>query len=475
MLKLRLFISLFCFTLVPAIGLGQGLCPTGTTSDKLVCLIPQVYGPNGLVVLNPSAPQGNFGIDFLTSSLSSLESSVARQSALLPLASPSSGVIFSWNPGAKVFVASTDSYGPILGERADTIGKYRVFLGFDYQRFNFTTLDGLDLKNVPVALPQDDYTGPGFVCSVNSTNPAENTGTQCGFIRDVITTQNRFDLKINQYTTFITFGITNRIDVSAAIPIENVRMSMVSVATVSHNDSPSEFIHAFAPHPGCPAVCLSNTFSSSGSASGIGDIILRVKGEAWKGERAGLALGVDVRVPTGDSLNYLGAGAAGVKPFVIWSYRARISPHAFVGFETNGSSTIAGDISTGNKQKLPGDLTYSGGADIWLTKWITVAADLVGQQIFQAPRTVRTTFTEPGQCQDSQTQCDPALPFLTPKTDPSIAESTGTFNITNLSLGAKLRPFPSSTFLVTGNVLIKLNDGGLRSTVVPLIGISYTF
>jgi hypothetical protein len=29
--------------------------------------------------------------------------------------------------------------------------------------------------------------------------------------------------------------------------------------------------------------------------------------------------------------------------------------------------------------------------------------------------------------------------------------------------------------LVTGNVLLKLNDSGLRAKVVPLAGVSYTF
>lgn len=29
--------------------------------------------------------------------------------------------------------------------------------------------------------------------------------------------------------------------------------------------------------------------------------------------------------------------------------------------------------------------------------------------------------------------------------------------------------------VLTGNVLIKLDDGGLRSTVVPLVGASYSF
>ena len=39
-------------------------------------------------------------------------------------------------------------------KRADTIGKGHLYLGFDYQYFNFTELDGQNLKTLPIAMPQ---------------------------------------------------------------------------------------------------------------------------------------------------------------------------------------------------------------------------------------------------------------------------------------------------------------------------------
>jgi len=478
MFKYSLPAALFCVVLTSTTANAQDLCPNGTRSDKLVCLIPQVYGINGLDATNPTA-SGQFSANFLADSLRPLESSIARQSALLPLASPSSGITFSWDAAAKVFSSSTDSFGPILGERAETIGRYRVFLGFSYQYFNFNSLDGVKLKSLPVVLTQPDDTTTfqaNPTCSINPPpgNPKFSNTGNCGYIRDVIKTTNSIDLKIHQFTAFVTFGLTNRIDVSVAIPIENVRMGVISNATILRNDSPSRFFHAFAPRTDCPPVCLQNLFSNPGTASGIGDITLRVKGTAWRGERAALALGVDVRVPTGDQLNFLGAGAAGLKPFVVWSYRSRISPHAMVGYETNGSSVIGGNISTGKKEKLPSQLTYSVGADVWLTKWFTAAFDIVGQQVFQAPRTSVTTFQDLGQCQDSQAlQCDPSVTPLPPNKYQNLSPATRTFNITNASAGVKIRPF--SRLLITGNVLVKLNEGGLRANFVPLVGVSYTF
>ena len=56
---------------------------------------------------------------------------------------------------------------------------------------------------------------------------------------------------------------------------------------------------------------------------------------------------------------------------------------------------------------------------------------------------------------------------------PALTPTKGSFNITSASLGAKVRV--SDKFVFFGNVLIKLDDGGLRARVVPLVGASFSF
>jgi hypothetical protein len=46
-------------------------------------------------------------------------------------------------------------------------------------------------------------------------------------------------------------------------------------------------------------------------------------------------------------------------------------------------------------------------------------------------------------------------------------------NILNASFGLKYRLLRN--LVVSGNVLVKLDDNGLRSTTVPLVGASYNF
>jgi len=475
MLRHRLIVALLCVLCSSTIGLAQGLCPTSTTSDKLICLLPGTFDAG--LTLQSNGHQGHFGADsFLSNGLTPLNSALATQSVLLPLASPSSGLTFAWDSAAKVFLPTTDSLGPVLAERAETIGKHRFFLGFSYRYFKFDSIDGLSLKNdMPSVFTHidDSIDVPGRTCSINPPDTTSNEGP-CGFVRDVIKTNSRFDLKIHEFTTFAAYGITDRIDVSVAIPIKEVRMGVSSNATIVNNSL--SFDHLF-PTPNCASPCLTSSFAAAQTASGIGDITLRAKGTAWKGEKSAVALGVDVRVPTGDQLNFLGAGAAGVRPFFVFSHRSRVSPHLLVGYEVNGSSVVAGNVLTGDKQRLPSALTYAGGADIWLTKWLTAAFDLTGQEVFQAQRLTIATFHELGAC--NSPECLPADPndpnsgFKTPNQDPNLTKMTGSYNLTNASVGAKIRPVAG--LVITINAEIKINDGGLRSRFTPLIGAAYTF
>ena len=56
---------------------------------------------------------------------------------------------------------------------------------------------------------------------------------------------------------------------------------------------------------------------------------------------------------------------------------------------------------------------------------------------------------------------------------PNITSSTATISQAYVSAGAKFNPF--GKLLVIGNVLFQVNEAGLHSKPVPLIGLSYTF
>lgn len=497
---------------------AQGPC--SVQSSKLACGILQEYGSSGAFqeVLHPVGGHPFHFISDFSTALQPLTAVIGRQANLLPLASPSSGIILVYDPALKTLVTGTDSLGPILGERAETVGRHRLFIGFSYQFFNFDKLDGINLSSFPAILTHTDdsrdNSAPGqpITCSINGANNLNG----CAFVRDRIDTLNSISLKVNQYTSYITFGLTKRIDVSMIIPIANVRMALsaqdtivpgtngfIAVApgspdatnpnqNVTNTNGAPYFFHLFKNCPntspasgfsGLDPSCLNHTFpdpaftgsgsNPTNSASGIGDVVARVKWNAWEGERAGFAAGMEVRFPTGDALNYLGSGSYGLKPFAIFSYRARISPHVLVGYQWNTNSITASNLKTTfAKSNVPNDFVYTVGVDARVTKWLTGDFDIVGQRVF-GTETVAVTpqqfLANCGSCTANPTPATVTMNSLTNSPNSS-------YSVTSASMGIKVRPFGKVSRLVfTANVLVRLDDGGLKSKAAPLAGVGYTF
>jgi Putative MetA-pathway of phenol degradation len=484
----RMLLVILTLALFPVLVSAQGICPlNGTSSTKLVCVIPQTFGPFGVgsgagAPLIANQHQAHFEGDFL-SSFGPINEAVGIQVSQLPIASPSSGITFTYDPALKTFSPSTEeSLGPILGERASTIGRNKLYVAFSFQYFNFNSIDGQNTSNIPAVLqhrffPGDPTSPLGFLapCPNQSGLTGGYANNTC-FVRDYIQTANNIDLTVHQYTLYATYGITRHLDVSVAVPILDVSMRVNSSATIVQNSfgPGNSAFHQFNPAvvTSCTTTpCFNGSFSSAGTATGIGDVDLRGKYEVYQGERFGFATGVDVRLPTGDAQNLLGSGAIGVRPFGIVSYSARVSPHAEIGYELNGKSILAGDFvaTATTKGGLPDRVVYIVGADAAIVKRLTASFDIYGQRLFGVPQLFSTSYTDLGKCSDM------VCTTLTPgTTHPDIAvRPNADYNITNASVGLKYRPF--GHLVITGNVLIKLDDGGLRSTVVPLVGASYSF
>jgi len=484
MLRATFVVVLLLLVVHPKQVMAQGLC--SAPSKNLICVIPQLYNPAGGVNLPNKAHSAHFDSDF-EHDAAGLNASLGTELSALRLASPTSGITFVFENG--VMRRTTESYGPILGERAETIGRHRIFLAGTYQYFPFSTLDGIDLKRVPAVYKHADTVNPD---GTHNTDPIHNPSPGIpGVELEYITTNNRIDLKVHQFTFYATYGLTNRIDVSVAVPILNVRLGIASDATIVR--TPDDIVQPIppqadpnsllgrlyagtGPNADCaatsscsgyfhyfdatdPANSLKHRFSNGRTASGIGDVVFRAKGTIIKHERTAVALGADVRVPTGDEKNFLGTGAAGVKPFLSASYHSRISPHANIGYEFNGTSILAGNPINGSTGRLPDQLFYSAGVDTGVTRKLTLAADLLGERFYHAPGLTRGAFVD-------------VLGVSHPDV-PQTQLIYRSFNTDDLALGGKYSPF--GNWLVTGNVQIKLDNGGLRAKVVPLVGLSYTF
>ncbi len=451
----------------------------------LACVMPNLYGPYGLVLPNSVYP-ARFNSSF-QSTFSGLNEAIATQITLLPIASPASGLTYQFDPATGVFRRSAQTLGPVLTERAETIGRHKVFVGATFQRFRFNKIDGQPLHNWPAVFTRQVY---GVANS--SAQP---------FDTQFISTSNSLDLKVNQFTFFATYGMTDHVDISAAIPFLQIGMNAASYATINRTLNTEPVLINGVQQPCCsngppyanyfgpanPATSLRNTFSnnqytpdfrrnpaklnnlysdpSKHDAAGLGDIVFRLKAGIYRDERTTLAVATDLRLPTGDEMNLLGTGAIGWKPFLALSVRSGpLTPHFNVGYQWNGSSILGGNAFVGTKANLPGFAFLSSGTDIGVTRKLTIAVDYIGQELINAPQATAGTFT-------SQAPLVSTGEIESFSSVEPIAKRT--YNQSNLSIGLKANVVDQ--LVVSANFLVALNKGGLRQAVVPLIGISYTF
>jgi hypothetical protein len=174
----------------------------------------------------------------------------------------------------------------------------------------------------------------------------------------------------------------------------------------------------------------------------------------------GFAAGLELRAPSGNEEDLLGAGAWGVKPFGVVSFTyGRVSPHFNVGYQWNGRSTLAGNPVEGLEDDLPDRITFAMGADVGVNSRLTFAADFLTDRVVESPRLTTHTFSARGPLGSAEF------------TD--IAFTDGAYFVTNGSLGIKVNV--ATGMLVNFNIRFSAGDHGLTDRVAPLVGIEYGF
>jgi hypothetical protein len=410
--------------------------------QNLATLFTSLFGPQGLKVDSEATLPGeqphsaHFNSDF-QSNFDKFTTAIVGQLVTVPLPTPASGFTYELDPSTGVFKRSTESFGPILAERAETIGAGRVSVGFGFQRFNFQSVEGLDLDRVPAVFTHDN---------------AQLLGGR----QDVITTVNSIDASVAQYTTYLTVGITDRFDISAALKFVNNDLTVRSDATIRRLGTTNPLTHFFRQNDG--EIGTERVFWAIGHASGLGDTTVRLKAAVDRRKSRAIAAGLDIRLPTGDQMNLLGTGTAGLAPFIIVSSTVhRVSPHLNASYQWNGQSILAGNPATGESAEFPDQLTYAIGADVAMNARVTLALDALGSYYVNAERLSQEPFHALDQT----------------STFANIAFARQSFNALNGSIGLKVNV--KGRLLLDGNLLFALDDHGVRDRVVPLFAFEYAF
>lgn len=277
-----------------------------------------------------------------------LTDAIGTSSSSIPLGSSSSGQTFKFVNGLPV--KTSRSAGPIFGERAQTLGGGRLLVGTNLTSINFKTIRGTPLDQLVLNLAHEDRPPAGL------GNPLlEN---------DILEIRMALAMNLLVSTFHVTYGLSDRVDLGIAIPL--VHTSLQGRSTGQIFPFGSTAVHFFTGTEANPG--LRASAATFGSATGIGDIAVRLKGNLVSTDRFGLSLMGDARLPTGNEDDLLGAGHTSVRGNAVGSAQfGAFSPHVNLGYLlwTGPHRTDA--------------LLAAVGFDHLMSSWATVAVDVLSE------------------------------------------------------------------------------------------------
>src|SRR5436189_569241 len=372
--------------------------------------------------------------------ISFIGTAISQNVANLPVSATSGGSTFRFEAG--VPVPTSRSPGSVFGERAQTLGRGRVFIGANVNRLHLESLRGVRLDGIEMTFTHQNVTGPACDSLVGSSCTPYGVPTH---ENDVIALRLALDLDMTVTSFFVSFGLLDKVDIGVVVPIVSASLRGTSDARIIPfgGTTAQHFFGGTAANP-----VLATSRFVDGSATGIGDIAVRAKVTLTQSERTTFALLGDVRFPTGSEDDLLGSGHLAARGLGILSARfGGFSPHANLGFLFRS-----------------GDLQHNAvlatvGFDHLMAPWATLAADLVsefqvGESKLRLPGTV--TYDAPFRRTVEPTN-------IPTERDDQI----------NGSFGFKFATGAGITLV--GNTLWPLNRGGLRPNVLWTVGLEYNF
>jgi hypothetical protein len=417
--------------MVPSVGRGQGLRDQvfdlfkfGNCPEPL-CLpsLQQQGNEHGSHYIPAAVASGGLVLNFLTSAIGTALSN-------LPMSATTSGATFSFVGGAPV--KTTLSAGPVFAERAQTLGRGRTLIGANVSAIRFRTVRGIPLNNLVFNVTHQ-----------NAENPNE-FGDPI-FENDLLTVRAAIELDSYVTTFFLTYGLSDRLDVGVSLPLVATSLQGRSEGEiVPFTGTPVHYFGGTAQDPQLTAVG-----TTSGSAFGLGDVAARLKFNFAPASTAGgTALLAEVRLPTGNEEDLLGAGDLSVRAFGVVSGRwGSFSPHVNFGgvWRRSDFQNNAVLVTAGFDQLITTNATFA--LDV-ISEW------QMGQSTLALPEPV--TFTQPFRR------------TVHPTNIPDIKD-----NLFNLSAGLKYSTGGSLSWVA--NALVPLNRGGLRPWSIVTGGLEFTF
>ena len=111
-----------------------------------------------------------------------------------PVIAASPGLTFAFDFATGTFVRSSELLGQLFLERAETVGRGKWNLSFDYQRVKIATIDGKDIENL------------------HDNTPIVLFGRVRFQVPEIA-----IDLDAHEFTLSTTYGVTDNLDVNVVV------------------------------------------------------------------------------------------------------------------------------------------------------------------------------------------------------------------------------------------------------------------
>jgi Putative MetA-pathway of phenol degradation len=401
-------------TLATAVASMLGFGAGAAGAADLKNFLTDLYGGDGirLSAATPAPFAASHVAHFTAESLlefGDLNQAIVSSAGTFAFNSSLTGVTFDVATG--VPVETRDSLGPLLAERATTLGAGKINLAFSASRIEYDKLDGTDLDNIVLDFPHDDC------CTAPGGPPPD--GILSGFERDVVEVNIKSKLNYDVFALFANYGINDRWDVGIVVPVLSVEARAQAHAEVINNSGTG--VHSFFTQREL------QDSTTGGEETGLGDVIVRTKYNFVRdqGGTPDMAVLLQITTPTGDEKKLLGSGETRYKAgFVASKQYGAYGPHFNIAYEA----------ATG--PDYLDNLTYSAGCDFRLSNKFTAGVDVLGRY-------------NPDQ------------------------EQVGN-NVVDAALSAKWNPWRGVNAPLNAYVILPLNeDEGLRSDAIFGIGIDW--
>jgi hypothetical protein len=359
----------------------------------------------GFLMLNQAVPTEDFERDRVAADAArqTIVNALLVNLASVPLSTSSGGFVYRINELLGTAERAGDTFGPFFVERALTGGQGHPSFGISASTTSFNELDGRNLRDgsfLTIANQFRDESAP--------------------FDTERLTLK----IRTSGMTLFGSVPVTDRFEIGAALPL--VRLELDGARVTVHRGT-----------------TLAQA-SAQATASGVGDLAIRGKYVLFDEEGFGVAAAAELRAPTGDADNLLGAGKTGYRISGLASYEpSHFALHVNLGAAGGG---VSNEVSLG------------AAALVAVNPRVTLSGEMLARRV--------------SELRDLNLVAAPH-PTIAGVDTYRLAAGNGDNTVVQLVTGIKWNM--ARTMVLGGHVRWSANKSGLTATVTPTVAFEYAF